>query len=159
MSTPNGDSSPRSVLKKLPAKPSEENLKKQAKRRAKADGLRLAEAQHRLAKEYGARSWAELMHVVRNATTPKQVSSSEWHELAAAGDVGRLGELLPDVTEIDARDAADNTALFVVCKSDAPDERRIEFAKLLLEAGANPRLECEGKATPLHAAAWRGPWS
>lgn len=54
-------SSPR---KRLPVRPSEENLKKQAKRLSKQQHLQLSEAQHRLAAEYGCGNWAELMHVV-----------------------------------------------------------------------------------------------
>jgi len=51
--------------KRLPIKPSEEHLRKQAKRRVKLDPkLQLADAQHQLAKEYGCKSWPELMHVV-----------------------------------------------------------------------------------------------
>jgi peptide-methionine (S)-S-oxide reductase len=55
------DSAPR---KRLPVKPSEEHLRKQAKRLAKQRALELAAAQHQLAKEYGCKNWAELMHVV-----------------------------------------------------------------------------------------------
>lgn len=57
-------SSSQPARKRLPVKPSEENLRKQAKRRAKLEGTQLAEAQHRLAHEYGCHNWAELMHVV-----------------------------------------------------------------------------------------------
>ena len=47
--------------KRLPENPSEENLRKQAKRLAKEEGLQLAGAQRRLAIEYGYGNWAELM--------------------------------------------------------------------------------------------------
>ena len=39
--------------KRLPVKPSEENLKKQAKRLSRIENLQLADAQHRMAAEYG----------------------------------------------------------------------------------------------------------
>ena len=56
--------------KRLPQNPSEENLRKQAKRLAKEDGLQLAAAQHRLATEYGYRNWAELILAVASEFVP-----------------------------------------------------------------------------------------
>jgi ATP-dependent Lon protease len=56
--------------KRLPNNPSEENLRKQAKRLARDEGLQLAAAQHRLAKEYGYRNWAELMQLVEARLVP-----------------------------------------------------------------------------------------
>lgn len=51
--------------KRLPVHPSLEHLQKQAKRLAKQNPpLKLAEAQHRLARDYGCKNWAELAHVV-----------------------------------------------------------------------------------------------
>ena len=50
--------------KRLPENPSEENLRKQAKRLAKQEGLQLATAQRRLAIDYGYKTWADLMQVV-----------------------------------------------------------------------------------------------
>jgi ATP-dependent Lon protease len=64
MTTPQG---PR---KRLPNKPSEENLRKQAKQLAKDEGLQLAAAQRRLATEYGYRNWAELMRAVSSPFVP-----------------------------------------------------------------------------------------
>jgi ATP-dependent Lon protease len=64
MTTPNG---PR---KRLPEHPSEENLRKQAKRLAKQEGLQLAAAQRRLAIEYGYGNWAELMRAVASRFVP-----------------------------------------------------------------------------------------
>ena len=56
--------------KRLPQNPSEENLRKQAKRLAKEEGLQLAAAQRRLAIEYGYKSWAELMRAVSSQFVP-----------------------------------------------------------------------------------------
>jgi len=56
--------------KRLPNNPSEENLRKQAKRLAKEGGLQLAAAQHRLATEYGYRNWAELILAVASEFVP-----------------------------------------------------------------------------------------
>jgi len=52
---------PGAPRKRLPSNPSAEHLRKQAKRLAKRDALQLAEAQRRLAAEYGFRTWAALM--------------------------------------------------------------------------------------------------
>jgi ATP-dependent Lon protease len=56
--------------KRLPEHPSEENLRKQAKRLANAEGLQLAAAQRRLAIEYGYQNWSALMQVVRDRLVP-----------------------------------------------------------------------------------------
>lgn len=56
--------------KRLPENPSEENLRKQAKQRAKEEGLQLAAAQRRLAIEYGYRNWAELIRAVVSRFVP-----------------------------------------------------------------------------------------
>jgi ATP-dependent Lon protease len=64
MSTPQG---PR---KRLPENPSDENLRKQAKRLAKGEGLQLAAAQRQLAIEYGYQNWAELMEAVVDRFVP-----------------------------------------------------------------------------------------
>jgi ATP-dependent Lon protease len=64
MTTPNG---PR---KRLPEHPSEENLRKQAKRLATQEGLQLAAAQRRLAIEYGYKNWAELIRAVASQFVP-----------------------------------------------------------------------------------------
>jgi ATP-dependent Lon protease len=56
--------------KRLPNNPSEENLRKQAKRLAAQEDLQLAAAQRRLAIEYGFRNWAELMRAVSSRFVP-----------------------------------------------------------------------------------------
>ncbi len=56
--------------KRLPENPSEENLRKQAKRLAKQEGLQLAAAQRQLAIEYGHKTWADLMLVVTPRLMP-----------------------------------------------------------------------------------------
>ena len=56
--------------KRLPQNPSEENLRKQAKRLATQEDLQLAAAQRRLAIEYGYRNWAELMRAVSSRFVP-----------------------------------------------------------------------------------------
>ena len=56
--------------KRLPENPSEENLRKQAKRLASQEDLQLAVAQRRLAGEYGYKNWAELMRAVASRFVP-----------------------------------------------------------------------------------------
>jgi ATP-dependent Lon protease len=56
--------------KRLPNNPSEENLRKQAKRLAAQEGLQLAAAQRRIAIEYGYKNWAELMRSVSSQFVP-----------------------------------------------------------------------------------------
>jgi hypothetical protein len=51
-------------MSELPARPSKEHLRKQAKRLARAKPLGLAEAQRKVAADYGAGTWAELMRRV-----------------------------------------------------------------------------------------------
>ncbi len=56
--------------KRLPNHPSEENLRKQAKRLATQEDLQLAAAQRRLAIEYDYKNWAELMRAVASRFVP-----------------------------------------------------------------------------------------
>lgn len=57
-------SSSQGPRKRLPENPSEENLRKRAKRLAKDEGPQLAAAQRRIAIEYGFRNLAQLMRAV-----------------------------------------------------------------------------------------------
>jgi ankyrin repeat protein len=73
-------STPPAPRKRLPVNPSAEHLRKHAKRLAKRDAISLADAQHQLARDYGCCHWAELMHVVEEASR----KSAGETELAAA---------------------------------------------------------------------------
>jgi len=55
--------SPKARLR-LPASPSQEHLRKLAKRLAKSEKLELAAVQRRLANDYGFATWAALMRGV-----------------------------------------------------------------------------------------------
>jgi ATP-dependent Lon protease len=55
--------------KSLPHKPNAEYLRKQAKRIARDQSMRLTAAQRQLAHEYGRRNWAELMAAVESMTS------------------------------------------------------------------------------------------
>jgi ATP-dependent Lon protease len=52
--------------KRLPEKPSEEFLRKEAKRLAREQEIQLAAAQHQLAQDYGYRNWTELIKAVED---------------------------------------------------------------------------------------------
>ncbi|MDQ0463329.1 ankyrin repeat protein [Caulobacter ginsengisoli] len=142
----------------LPGRASQEFLRKEAKRRARASGLGLARAQRDLAAEYGAQSWAELMRRIaqrREEDGPPGPLSP----LALAARIGAADE----VRRLLAQGAAPNgetgdlgTPLWHACAGEAADDRRLETARLLLEAGADPKRDTAG-APSLHAAATRGP--
>jgi hypothetical protein len=88
-------------LSKLPARPSLEQLRKQAKERLRTmPGAKLAEAQFALAREHGFESWAKLVHHVEALPA----ADLEQHERIAkdlvaayrsadAGAVQRLNDL------------------------------------------------------------------
>jgi hypothetical protein len=59
----------------LPAKASEEYLRKEAKRFAKLRGVNLVAAQRALAHEYGHRNWTELMAAAKTVLQPAHTSS------------------------------------------------------------------------------------
>jgi peptide-methionine (S)-S-oxide reductase len=144
--------------RQLPANPSHEHLRKQAKRLAKSQDLRLSTAQRRLAGEYGYRSWAALMRVVDGASAVPAVGpSSPLSAAAARADEAMVRDLLSRGEVANGRNDEVNTPLWYACVSDAPAEQRIAVARMLLEAGASPRETCEAGATALHAAARRGP--
>jgi ankyrin repeat protein len=149
---------PQGPRRQLPANPSHEHLRKQAKRLAKLHELSLSAAQRRLAAEYGYRSWAALMRVVDGASSAPDVGpSSPLSAAAARADPTVVRDLLSRGEVANGRNDEVNTPLWYACASDAPAEQRIAVARMLLEAGASPRENCEGGATALHAAARRGP--
>jgi hypothetical protein len=134
----------------LPANPSEEHLRKEAKRLARAEGLKIAQAQHRLAREYGFDNWARLIAHVRAAGGLPAIVVA-----ARAGDLAEVERLI-------AAGAAVNEAggpLWQACSADAPAEVRIAIVERLLAAGAAPRTATPHDIVPLHAAARHGPWA
>ncbi len=147
MSTPNGG-----ARKRLPQQPSEENLRKQAKRRARLDAIQLAEAQHRLAVEYGFASWPKLMAFV----DAQKTRSADWYndpndnlpKAANGGDVGKVKALLESgrFTQADL-----DTALGrVVCgMGNYSNTDRWVLADLLIDAGADPDGDYGGNYGPI----------
>lgn len=142
-------------MPELPARPSREHLRKQAKRLARDKSLGLAEAQRELAADYGAKTWAELMRRVDAA----RGSANALSPLAAAartGDLAAVRHLIAEGQPIDDGGARAGTPLWQACASDASADVRIAVADALLAAGANPRRD-NGGETALHVAASRGP--
>ena len=141
----------------LPARPSKEHLRKQAKRLAKDKSLGLAEAQRRVAAGYGAASWADLMRRVdRLRGGDAAPSLSPLASAARAGDLASVQRLLRDGAAVDGDKGDRGAPLWQACAGDAPDEARLAVVDALLLAGANPRDDSAGE-TALHAAAARGP--
>jgi len=144
-------SSPEETRRVLPAQPSLEFLRKEAKRRAKADGLKLAQAQRALAKEYGYRNWADMMHVIQF------MHASALSQAAIRGKVDAVRALLEEGALVEGADDEVDSPLFRVCDSKGDPNKRIAIARMLIDAGAFVRRGCTNGATPLHAAARRGP--
>jgi len=55
-----------SASRSFPKKPSEEHLRKEAKRFARSQAIQLSAAQRRLAREYGYMTWSELIRHVKS---------------------------------------------------------------------------------------------
>lgn len=136
---------------RLPDKPSAEHLRKQAKRLAKAEAIRLAVAQRRLARDYGFAGWAALIAEVDARARAREPLAAA----AARGDVAAVEELLAAGAPVDGEGR--DTPLYLACDSDSPPAARLEIVRRLVAAGAFVRRGCSGGATALHAAARRGP--
>jgi peptide-methionine (S)-S-oxide reductase len=143
--------------RRLPANPSPEHLRKLAKRLAKAEKLRLAAAQRRLASEHGFASWAALMREAQGPSHNSEHPVSPLGAAAAHADAAAVRELLARGEAADGVRGEPYTPLWRACDADAPADRRIAVARMLLDAGASPRHDGESGATALHAAARRGP--
>jgi peptide-methionine (S)-S-oxide reductase len=141
----------------LPARPSKEHLRKEAKRLAKHRRLGLAEAQRQIAVDYGFETWAALIcrvAALRGGQQPDPLPPLA--AAAKAGDVAAVRHLLAEGAAVDEAPRGTGGALWQACASDASDEARLAIVDALLLAGANPRRDGAGE-TALHAAAARGP--
>lgn len=145
-------STPQPARKRLPVKPSEENLRKQAKTRAKVDRVDLSDAQHKLAKEYGFDNWAKLLQHVASL----RESSSAWHsdpndnlpKAANAGDVAKVREFL-SAGNFSQHDL-DLALGRVVCgMGNYSDADRWILADLLIDHGADPDAQYGGNYGPI----------
>jgi Lon protease-like protein len=72
-----------SASRSLPKKPSEEHLRKEAKRFARSQAIQLSAAQRRLAREYGYRTWSELIRHVKSLSAAYK-ATREADEAASA---------------------------------------------------------------------------
>jgi len=123
--------------KRLPVKPSAEHLRKQAKRRQRLQGeITLAQAQHQLAREYGAKNWPELLHMVETMLRGADQLANvryEWEALPKAvneDDLDRVHTILDEgaFTQHDLDLALARALNF---------PKRKPFAELLIEHGAD----------------------
>lgn len=142
---------PRGTPIPLPAKPSLEHLRKQAKRLAKSETIPLAAAQKRLAADHGFPSWKALRDRVAEIDIPPL------HAAARAGDLAAVEARIAAGDDLDASDPLRRTALWHACDSTVPVEDRLPVVARLLAAGASPRVGV--RFVPIHAAAARGPWA
>ncbi len=143
--------------RRLPARPSQEHLRKLAKRLARSDKLKLAAAQRRLANDYGFAAWAALMRGVddKSRRTPGELPPLS--AAAARADVAAVRDLLAAGMAADGVRGEAHPPLWHACDSDAPPAQRIAVVNLLLDAGASPRHAGKDEMTAMHAAARRGP--
>jgi len=145
MNTPNGgNASTPGQRKKLPVNPSLEHLQKQAKRRVKLDpAFGLAAAQHRIAREYGCKNWAELARIVETMSRGADQLANVRREVeplpkaARERDIELVRQILAsaDFTQHDLDQGLAHSLWY----GDTSNwtERR-EIADLLLEYGADP---------------------
>ncbi|MGD9882433.1 MAG: hypothetical protein AB7F22_00160 [Reyranella sp.] len=144
-------------VRALPARPSKEHLRKEARRLAKDRRLGLAEAQRLLAFEYGFKTWAALIRGVAELRVGERPAPLPPLVVAArVGDVAAVRRLLAEGASVDEAPRGAGGALWQACASGASDEARLAIVDALLVAGANPRSDSAGE-TALHAAAARGP--
>jgi ankyrin repeat protein len=117
----------------LPDRPSLEHLRKQAKTRRRERGTTLAEAQHRLARDYGFPSWPRLVrHVcaVGLDGVERQLSLADPEGVRAAitADPGAATRPVDGLVPL----------LYLLRRSRGSGADVRECARILLEAGADP---------------------
>ena len=143
--------------RELPARPSKEHLRKQAKRLADRQALGLAQAQRKIAAGYGFATWADLMRHVDSARGGETAMPlSPLAAAARAGDPSAVRRFLREGHAVEGGEGDGGAPLWQACASTASAEARIAIAEALLAAGANHRRDNAG-GTALHAAAARGP--
>ena len=118
-------------MSELPQKPSLEHLRKQAKTRKRERAIRLSQAQHELAREYGFASWPKLVHHV-------QALGLEGIERALVlADGSSLSAILAAEPEVATAEVDGLAPLLVLLRrsTGSPADVR-SCARLLLDAGA-----------------------
>jgi len=151
MTTPQG---PR---KRLPNNPSEENLRKQAKRLAAQEDLQLAAAQRRLAIEYGYKNWADLIRTVASRFVPvlplrelvafphgaypifvgRQKSLSAVNAVAAGSPILLVAQRDAKVTSPSPADMYEVGTLAVIVERDSLSD---DTAKIIVEGRRRARV-------------------
>lgn len=145
--------------KKLPVNPSLEHLQKQAKRRVKNHpALKLAEAQHRIAREYGCKNWSGLARMVETMSRGANDLSPgpNFALLPAAANRGDLNEVrrILDSGDFTPHDL-DQALSRATCSLGQYPERR-PIGELLLEHGADPDGQYGNNYGPLVFAPCEG---
>lgn len=129
----------------LPAHPSLEHLRKQAKKRVRENpSLSLAEAQYQLAREYGFSNWAELSKRVTELARPGK-PEDQIIEAILRADVEAVKELL---------EASPKLLTPALWPPTIFQARNLDITRLLLEQGLNPD-ECSAPRKPLHLAVYQ----
>ncbi|MEV4311658.1 ankyrin repeat domain-containing protein [Actinocrispum sp. NPDC049592] len=93
----------------LPPRPDLDQLRRQAKELRRAEGIPLAAAQLRIAREHGFASWPKLKAAVESALMDRAARAAALVEASMTGRTGRAARLLaedPGVAHFDVRTAA-----------------------------------------------------
>lgn len=144
--------------KRLPANPSIEHLRKQAKRRARLDpSVRLADAQHALATEYGCRNWAELAALVETLSrSARERGAVGGHDYEPLPDVARKRDVeavrrILESGQYEPHDLDRALAHAAWYGGDAPAvvAARKQIFNILLDHGADPDGEYGGDYGPI----------
>ena len=135
------------VSKSLPARPSLESLRKQAKKFARDRSLSLRDAQLSLAREYGFAGWADLTaEVSRRLGTGLESAVAEARRVIHDNDLERLKQLLTEYPELLSwQGSEDDGGLLGIATSSFGDSfdpvseqhfTRAACAEMLIDAGA-----------------------
>jgi hypothetical protein len=150
--------------KRLPLRPSAEHLRKQAKRLARERAIPLAEAQHALARDYGAPHWAALMRVVEAMQQEVAVPTAPTDAAPALAAI--RGDDAAALTAALERDPALVSRVFASLPSSdltgatllhvAAERGASACLRLLLERGAAPNARSRAGLIPIACAARGG---
>lgn len=127
-----------SSKRRLPVKPSQENLRKQAKRLAKLESIQLAEAQHKLAREYGAKHWVELMHMVETMLRGADQLSFVTYKYEALPQAANERDIEKVRAILSSGEFTQHDLDKALARSTLKFDERGDIARLLLEHGADP---------------------
>lgn len=136
----------------LPDQPSEENLRKRAKRRAREAAIGLAAAQHALAREYGYPNWAELIRFVRSkAPTEATAAWPPLHRAARLDQLDEVARLLTAGAHVNQSLPDGRTALHIAARHGS-----LAGVELLIRHGAREWITDNAGRLPRDHAAKNG---